>query len=233
MHQEKSHSISGRIVSISQPHVRPIARGKARASTEFGAKLSASVCDEGFVTLDRIDWEAFNESGDLRFQVEKYRKRTGNYPEAVLADKIYRTQANRKWCKEKGIRLSGPKLGRPSKSEILQKEQRRQNYRDECDRNAIEGKFGQAKRRFGLSRIMAKLQETSESMIALSFLVMNLEKLWELFFFVFYWLPQGLGSLLKKSLKQSRIANAAIRENHKSREMIQSVLKGSLMAAYN
>ncbi|MQN01730.1 MAG: transposase [bacterium LCO1.1] len=41
--------------------------------------------------------------------------RTGHYPERVLADQIYRTRENRKFCKENGIRLSGPKLGRPSK----------------------------------------------------------------------------------------------------------------------
>jgi len=52
-------------------------------------------------------------------------------------------------------------LGRPKKqtnenaAEIAaQKKLLRQ---DEIDRIAIEGKFGQGKRRFGLSRIMAKL----------------------------------------------------------------------------
>lgn len=40
MHQNRSCSVPGRIVSISQPHVRPIVRGKAAAPVEFGAKLS-------------------------------------------------------------------------------------------------------------------------------------------------------------------------------------------------
>jgi len=35
-------SIEDRIVSLSQPHIRPIVRGKAGKSVEFGAKLSAS-----------------------------------------------------------------------------------------------------------------------------------------------------------------------------------------------
>jgi len=48
---------------------------------------------------------------------------------------------------------------------------------DELDRIAVEGKFGQGKRRFGLSRIMAKLAQTSECMIMISFMVMNLEKM--------------------------------------------------------
>jgi len=204
MFDENSRSIAYRIVSISQPHVRPIVRGKAKASVEFGAKLSASVCDKGFVTLDRLNWEAFNESTDLEFQIEKYRERMGHYPKAVLADKIYRTRANRKWCKELGIRLSGPGLGRPSKSEDLQKEVRQQNRQDECERNAIEGKFGQAKRRFGLAKIMGKLKGTSESMIAVSFLVMNLVKLLELLFFALVWIFSLL--FAPHSRKQSHLS---------------------------
>lgn len=183
--ETNSHSISGRIVSIAQPHVRPIVRGKSGTPTEFGAKISASVCSEGFVSLDRVSWEAFNESGDLREQVEKYRRKMGYYPEVVLVDMIYRTRENRKWCKERGIRLSGTPLGRPPADTGLRRERYLQNRSDERERNAIEGKFGQAKRRFGLARIMAKLKETSESMIALSFLVMNLVKLRELLLFIF------------------------------------------------
>ncbi len=181
-----SRSLPGRIVSLSQPHVRPIVRGKASASTEFGAKLSASVCSDGFVSLDRLDFSPFNEALDLMDQVEAYRRKTGFYPEAVLADKIYRNRDNHRWCKARGIRLSGPRLGRPPSSATLRKEQKRQNRQDERERNAIEGKFGQAKRRFGLSRVMARLKETSESAIAMSFVVMNLMKLLELFFLLIF-----------------------------------------------
>ena len=83
MYETKTHSIPSRIVSISQPHVRPIVRGKASTQTDFGAKLSASVNEDGCVTLDRLSWEAYNESGDLKDQIEKYRSRTSNYPQAV------------------------------------------------------------------------------------------------------------------------------------------------------
>ena len=58
-------SIEDRIVSLSQPHIRPIVRGKAGKSVECGAKLSAS-CFEGYVFLDRMSWDNFNESGDLK-----------------------------------------------------------------------------------------------------------------------------------------------------------------------
>ena len=53
MYDDRVKRIDGRIVSISQPHVRPIVRGKAGRPTEFGAKLSASVVD-GFSFVDHL-----------------------------------------------------------------------------------------------------------------------------------------------------------------------------------
>lgn len=179
MYGNNTHKITGRIVSLSQPHVRPIVRGKRKSPVEFGAKISASLVD-GFGFVDTISWEAYNESGDLKKQVENYRKRFGFYPESVHADKIYRSRDNRRFCKANGIRLSGAPLGRPKKvtpenAEQLKRE-KRQNYRDEVDRIPVEGKFGQGKRRFSLGRIMAKLATTSETVIMVAFIVMNLEK---------------------------------------------------------
>ena len=172
MYDAKVRRIDDRIVSLSQPHVRPIKRGKAGRDTEFGAKLSASVVD-GFSFLDHLRWNSFNESCDFVEQVETYRRRFGRYPESVHADQIYRTRANRAFCKEHGIRMSGPPLGRRPKEVSV--ETKKQTRADEAIRSQIEGKFGQGKRRFGLARVMAKISTTSAAQISLSFLVMNLE----------------------------------------------------------
>jgi transposase, IS5 family len=174
MWSERKTRVEHRIVSISQPHIRPIVRGKAGKQTEFGAKLSVSYID-GFVFLDHLSWENFNESQDLKAQVEKYKENYGCYPESVHVDQIYRTRENRRWCKERGIRLSGVPLGRPPKNRSA--EEKKQAQLDEKFRNRIEGKFGQAKRSFGLDRVMTKLAETSETSIAMTFLVMNLCRL--------------------------------------------------------
>ena len=180
MYKNRSNTISDRIVSISQPHVRPMVRGKARSNVEFGAKISVSLVN-GFSFVDRISWDNYNESGDLISQIESYRDRFGSYPDSVHVDQIYRTRRNRQYCKERGIRLSGPPLGRPkqaTEANACELRQDRQVHRqDEIDRIAIEGKFGQGKRRFSLSRIMAKLVETSEAVIGISFIVINLEKI--------------------------------------------------------
>ncbi len=72
MYENKTNRIDDRIVSINQPHVRPIIRGKAGSSVEFGAKISAS-CVDNYVFLDRLSWDNFNESKDFRQQVEAFK----------------------------------------------------------------------------------------------------------------------------------------------------------------
>lgn len=69
--------------------------------------------------------------------------------------------------------MSGPPLGRPPKD--VTAATKKQSQADEAIRNTVEGKFGEAKRRYGLARVMAKLATTSAAQISLSFLVMNLE----------------------------------------------------------
>lgn len=171
LYENQKQSIDDRIVSLTQPHIRPIIRGKAGKSVEFGAKLSASYFD-GYVFLDHISWDNFNESGDLKDQIEAFKDYTGYYPESVHVDKIYRTRENRAWCKERGIIMSGPPLGRPPAN--ISKEKKKQDLESERIRNCIEGKFGQAKRRFSLNLVMTKLAHTSQTAIAITFLVMNL-----------------------------------------------------------
>jgi len=187
MYQTKTQRIDDRIVSITQPHVRPIVRGKAGVPVEFGAKLSVS-CIHGCVFLDHLSWDNFNESTDLQDQVEAYRSRFGCYPESVHVDQIYRTRANRSWCKVRGIRLSGPPLGRPIQDPSVQDELKKQARQDEKVRVSIEGKFGQAKRRFSLARVMAKLADTAQSAIAITFLVLNLERWLRLLLSLLFWL---------------------------------------------
>jgi len=175
MYQEKKHKVEDRIVSIHQPWVRPIVRGKATADVEFGAKISVSLVN-GYAMIEQLDWNAFNESGDLQTAVERYRERHGCYPERILADKIYRNRKNHQYCAGLGIRMNGPNLGRPPKDKKLYDEQKRQERSEAGDRNAVEGKFGEAKRCYTLSRVMTRLKNTSEVSIHMTFLVMNLEK---------------------------------------------------------
>ena len=184
MYEKKSHQIEDRIVSISQPHIRPIVRGKVRTNVEFGAKIAISVVN-GDVRIERLSWDNLNEGLTLQEAIERYRERYGVYPEAVLADKIYRNRENLQYCRKLNIRLSGPPLGRPLKEEAT--ERKRVTRQDAAERNAVEGKFGEGKRKYGLGLIRAKLANTSETVIALQILMMNLERRLRLLY-AFLWI---------------------------------------------
>jgi hypothetical protein len=167
MFKEKSHTIEHRIVSIHQPHVRPIVRGKTNANVEFGAKIQVSLMN-GFAFLEDLSWEAFNEGTRLLKTIEQYKSRWGYYPKEVLVDKIYCNRVNREKLKELGIVLVAKPLGRPRATSIRIRP---------GQRNPIEGKFGQGKTAYGMNRIKARLQQTSESWIAAIVMVLNLVKL--------------------------------------------------------
>jgi transposase, IS5 family len=168
MFKQGSHQVDHRIVSIHQPHVRPIVRGKTNAFVEFGAKINVSLMN-GFAFLDDFSWEAFNEGTRLMSTVKKYKQRFGYWPEEVLADKIYCNRANRAQLKLLGIKLRAKPLGRPRAVEV--------EHVRPGERNPIEGTFGQAKTAYGLNRIKARLAGTSESWIATIILTLNLIKL--------------------------------------------------------
>lgn len=170
MFDNKTHHVENRIVSISQPWIRPIVRGKAKAPVEFGAKYDVSIDEKGHARLEKITFDPYNESSVLQNAVENYRKRTGHYPARILVDQIYRTRENRAFCKKRGIRMSGPKLGRPDKDHKTTKEE----YQDNTDRIEVERFFSVSKRCYGAGLIMTKLEETTLSSIALSVLVANM-----------------------------------------------------------
>ncbi len=168
MYDSKTHTVEHRIVSIHQPHVRPIVRGKTNAYVEFGSKIQVSIMN-GITFLEELSWEAFNEGTRLMSTIENYKRRFGYYPGKVMADKIYCNRENRAKLKQLGIELRAKPLGRPKLAV--------DNHVRPGERNAIEGKFGQAKTTYGMGRIKARLQQTSESWIASIVLVLNLVKL--------------------------------------------------------
>ena len=176
MYKNKTHKCDNRIVNLYQPHVRPIVRGKDKNKTEFGSKINISEVG-GFCRIDRFSWLAYNEGVDAELQVENYKHLYKCYPKYFLADQIYLTRSNRKYLKEKGIKILGKPLGRPSKTEIQTSGQKYRQKKKLAERNHVEGKFGQAKRGYGLNNIKAKLPETSESWINAIFFIMNLTKL--------------------------------------------------------
>lgn len=76
MYERRTHRIEDRIVSISQPHLRPMVRGKASAPVEFGAKVSVSMV-KGYAFWERLSWDGFHEGVALIETLEAYKKRFG------------------------------------------------------------------------------------------------------------------------------------------------------------
>lgn len=61
MYENKTHTVEKRIVSIRQPWLRPIVRGKAKAPVEFGAKQNLSIDENGYGRIGHLSFEAYWE----------------------------------------------------------------------------------------------------------------------------------------------------------------------------
>ena len=72
MYDNKAHKVGNRIVSISQPQIRPIVRGKVKAPVEFGAKLDLSIDMYGYARIENISFDVYNESTCLQDAVNAY-----------------------------------------------------------------------------------------------------------------------------------------------------------------
>lgn len=127
---------------------------------------------DGYTYLEQTSWSNFNEGWELKPCVEDYARKSSCYPSVVLADKIYQTRANKLYCKEREIRLPVPPLGRRRANQTDAKTERRA-YQDFCQRNAIEGRNGNTKRRFGLDCLFSNLDETAKTEAALTLLTTN------------------------------------------------------------
>ena len=172
MYDNNVNRCDDRIINISQPHIRPIVRGKQGKKVEFGSKLGVSLSN-GYAKADTMSWNAYNESSDLPMQAQAYKTLYGYYPELIQVDKIYGTNANRTWCKERSIRLTVATKGKQKELTIYQKRKRKKEY---AERNQVEGKFGQAKQGYNLNEIKAKLKSTSETWVGAIFFVVNCVK---------------------------------------------------------
>jgi len=125
----------------------------------------------GYTILGKLSDENFNESGDLRQQLEQYQELFGRQPPWVVGDRIYGTQANRNLTKEKKIRDAFIPLGRKAKASVPPDRWRRQKHRE---RNRIEGAIGHGKNHYGLDRIKYCMRDSAELWIRLGLMAANL-----------------------------------------------------------
>ena len=205
MYTEDKRTIEHRIVSLYQPHVRPMPRGKDRVQTEFGSKQLVML-KAGYTHVQTISWDNFNEGTRLQESVETYKEIYGCYPEKVSADAIFGSKTNRQYLKEKEIRFVGKQLGRPPKISSAEK---RKLQKEMAGRNEIEGKFGQGKNAYGLQKIKARMKATSESWIMSIYFIMNLVKLSERIFLCL------LNTILQRCIENVFLIQSSYRANTK------------------
>ena len=173
MFEQNVRRCADRIISIYQPHLRPIVRGKAKATVEFGAKIGASIVS-GYTYVDHVSWDAYNESSDLGMQLELYKKRIGMLPREIQADKLYLGKENRKHIKSCHVNCYNRPLGRPPKEENdIHAEDKKRTI---GERNEIEGTFGTTKRVYRAKDIRAKLDQTADTWIGACFFAKNIMK---------------------------------------------------------
>jgi len=127
--------------------------------------------------VDRISWDNYNEANDLITRAKQYKEERGYYPARICADSIYMTLGNKKFCVENNNRLSGRPRKKQVEAEVQTAEQQELFSSDFRKRSVIEGRIGTSKRKYRLDRIMAKLIETSRTVITMAFFVMNAEKI--------------------------------------------------------
>lgn len=146
--------IKNRMVSIFEPGARPIRRGKAGKSTEFGKVVQIQE-DEVFVTNWQISG-TMNDEAFLSEALNKHKKLYQKMPQEAATDRGYWSPENFALLKRAKVKhISLPKKG---KLDSLEK-QRQRNYhfkKLQRWRAGGEAKISWLKRKFGLRRCLDK-----------------------------------------------------------------------------
>ena len=149
--------VTGRIISISKPYLRPIVRGKEVKRVEFGAKANLIQIDK-INFLEHIDFEAFNESTHFQSAIQLGQELFKIKIRIAGADAIYATNKNRKFCSTNNILNNFVRKGKASKEEKNLSQMRKEVNKERA--TVMEGAFGTQKNHYNLSRINARTKLT-------------------------------------------------------------------------
>ena len=164
--------LRNRIVSLHKPYVRPIKRGKENKPVEFGMKVHMLQVD-GLSFLDAMSFNNFNETTRLKLSVLKHKAVFGRTSQ-LGADRIYASNANRRYCTDNKIFTCFPKKGpkKHSRAErILSSEIARQRA------TVMEGVFGTHKDHYGLRKIKVKGEKREKLMVLFATMAANAVKI--------------------------------------------------------
>ena len=192
MQETKTSRCDNRIVSLDQPHIRPIVRGKAGARVEFGPELDASLSN-GIARGEAISFDAYHEGCVAIAACQRYAQRHSYYPAKILVDSAYLSNDNRKYFKSKGINYVAKPQGRPPKDPTKRAvyDAAMQESQTPGERNTIEGLFGLAKRRYRMGNLMCRKAKHTVGEVFLIMMAVNIVSELSRVLFCLFWTLQG------------------------------------------
>jgi hypothetical protein len=162
--------VKERIVSVNQPHLRPMVRGKYPIAVEFGPKILLNL-KNNFLFLEHLSFNNISDSQLLGISLKGYQERFGSFPTQLAADRGFWSKENRQLAEDCGIKKIA--IENKGKSSYLQGKPFRERLRRL--RCSIEAKISLAKRKYGLSRIRYNIQNGEEIWVRLGLIAMNLK----------------------------------------------------------
>ena len=155
--EQPDAKIKDRIVSLSQPWVRPIVRGKEIKKVEFGPKVHLFNVD-GISFVEHFSFDNFNEALRLPATVERH-ERYFEKCRHLGADNIYGTNANRRYCAGMTTTFV-PKGRKPKVPDPVVRKLKKQLRSARAAH--MEGAIGNEKLHYGLNRIKATRADTQK-----------------------------------------------------------------------
>jgi IS5 family transposase len=163
--------IADRMISLCDPHARPIRRGKPQEPTEFGYKVSVTDTAEGFVVAHEVYLGNPPDASTLQTAVAKA-KAIGMRVKTVLADRAYGNQVGDQALAAEGIQDKViPRVGQADPVEATRAWRRRYRFRAGC-----EGRISHLKRR-GLRRTRLKGHGGAQMWAGYGILAHNLDRM--------------------------------------------------------
>jgi hypothetical protein len=162
--------IKDRIVSLSKPYIRPIVRGKETKAVEFGAKVNKLQID-GISFIEHFSYDAFNEGTRLPKAIALHEELFGKCTHHS-ADKIYATNANRKYTTRRKIVNNFEPKGKQKAQHIDQHKKMRAVLNKERGVR-LEGSFGNDKNYYLLQKVNARNAITEKCWIFFGMMTAN------------------------------------------------------------
>ena len=164
--------LKNRIVSLHKPYLRPIVRGKENKRVEFGMKAHVLQVD-GICFIDTLEFRAFNESTRLKISYVKHKNIFGELNH-LGADRIYATNANRRYLTSKQVFTCFPKKG----PKVESKEEKKLKSLISIQRSTVmEGAFGTQKTAYGLNKVRARGEKREKLWVFFGIMAANSVKI--------------------------------------------------------